>query len=124
MGLTPGWGGVTRLVRLIGRDKALHLLSASNKISAQDALHLGLVDKLVQLTQRDLFREIRARAELASKDLNHEKPLQQLYSPDITVHIAIDWLQTKFDLDNTDPCIMSSVGRRVQMVTDTDLTFM
>ncbi|XP_076805928.1 ethylmalonyl-CoA decarboxylase-like [Clavelina lepadiformis] len=121
MGLTPGWGGVTRLVRLIGRDKALHLLSASNKISAQDALHLGLVDKLVQLTQRDLFREIRARAELASKDLNHEKPLQQLYSPDITVHIAIDWLQTKFDLDNTDPKVLQAIKASVTCCSNLSL---
>ena len=44
MGITPGWGGGTRLVRLIGRQNALKLLSAATVCNANDALEYSLVD--------------------------------------------------------------------------------
>ena len=44
--LTPGWGGGSRLVSIIGRNKALRLLAAAEKVSPQQALSMGLVDKI------------------------------------------------------------------------------
>lgn len=48
MGLVPGWGGSTRLVRLLGSSEALKVLSSGRKISAEEALELGLADDILQ----------------------------------------------------------------------------
>ena len=47
LGLIPGWGATQRLVRLIGKGKALELLLTGDQIQAQEAYRLGLVDKVV-----------------------------------------------------------------------------
>lgn len=47
MGITAGWGGGSRLVRLIGPTKALHLLTGGRRLSAQECLSLGLVDHIL-----------------------------------------------------------------------------
>lgn len=40
-------GGATRLTRLIGRSQALRLLLTAERIGAEEALRIGLVDKVV-----------------------------------------------------------------------------
>ncbi|KAH9495166.1 enoyl CoA hydratase domain-containing protein 1 [Bulinus truncatus] len=47
MGLTTGWGGTTRLVNLIGRKKALQLLSSGKVMTAEEAFNEGLVDHIL-----------------------------------------------------------------------------
>lgn len=44
MGLTPGWGGGTRLVRLLGKQQALQLLGKGQKVDLSYGRQLGLVD--------------------------------------------------------------------------------
>ena len=44
--LTPGWGGLTRLVELVGRPRALRWLGTCAVISATQAHEAGLVDEL------------------------------------------------------------------------------
>ena len=44
MGLTPGWGGGTKLVRLLGRQKALQLLGKGEKVDLSYGRQLGLID--------------------------------------------------------------------------------
>lgn len=46
LGLSPGWGGGGRLVELIGRRQALGLLAGARRTDAQQALELGLADRL------------------------------------------------------------------------------
>ena len=46
LGLMTGWGGTQRLPRLVGKGKALELLIAAEKIHADQALRLGLVDAI------------------------------------------------------------------------------
>lgn len=48
LGLSPGWGGGGRLLRLVGRRHALRLLGSARKVSAEEALNLGLVDALCE----------------------------------------------------------------------------
>ncbi|KAG0425296.1 hypothetical protein HPB47_027527 [Ixodes persulcatus] len=48
MGLVPGWGGTTRLVRLLGPSAALELLSSGRSVEAEEALRLGLADGLLR----------------------------------------------------------------------------
>jgi enoyl-CoA hydratase/carnithine racemase len=47
LGITPGWGGVQRLTRLLGKSKALDMILFSKRLSAQEALAVGLVDRVV-----------------------------------------------------------------------------
>jgi len=44
LGLITGWGGTQRLPRLIGKGRALELFVAAEKVTATQALHMGLVD--------------------------------------------------------------------------------
>ncbi|MFY8093797.1 MAG: 3-hydroxyacyl-CoA dehydrogenase NAD-binding domain-containing protein [Niveispirillum sp.] len=46
LGLLPGAGGTQRLPRLIGVAPALEMISTGKPVTAQDALNLGLVDRL------------------------------------------------------------------------------
>lgn len=47
MGITTGWSGGTRLVRLLGRMKALDLLLTGRQLEAMEAKSLGLVDDIL-----------------------------------------------------------------------------
>jgi enoyl-CoA hydratase len=44
LGVIPGWGGTHRLVRTIGRSRALELLATGRAVPAREALSMGLVD--------------------------------------------------------------------------------
>jgi enoyl-CoA hydratase/carnithine racemase len=46
LGIIPGWGGTARMAKLLGRSKALDLILFSKKITAGQALELGLIDKV------------------------------------------------------------------------------
>lgn len=47
LGITTGWGGGSRLIRLVGRSKALSLLLTGERIDSTQALRYGLVDRVV-----------------------------------------------------------------------------
>lgn len=47
LGVIPGWGGTHRLVRTIGRSRALELLTTGRVVPAREALSMGLVDAIV-----------------------------------------------------------------------------
>lgn len=48
LGVPPGYGGTQRLVELVGKGKALELLMTADVVNADDALTLGLVNKVVE----------------------------------------------------------------------------
>jgi enoyl-CoA hydratase len=47
MGLTPAWGGLTRLVERVGPQEAARLLFTAERVSAEDALRIGLAAEVV-----------------------------------------------------------------------------
>ena len=51
MGLTSGWGGGARLVKLLGKQKALQLLGKGQKVGLSYGRQLGLVDGELPLGQ-------------------------------------------------------------------------
>ncbi|GCB71372.1 hypothetical protein scyTo_0005919 [Scyliorhinus torazame] len=53
MGLTPGWGGATRLIKLIGYRNALKLLSSAQPVDPATGLKIGLADELLTSTDGD-----------------------------------------------------------------------
>jgi len=46
LGLITGWGGTQRLPRLIGKARALEMFVAAEKVHAERALAIGLVDAI------------------------------------------------------------------------------
>lgn len=50
LGIYPGFGGTQRLVRTIGKAKAMEIIMTGDKISAKDAERIGLVNKIVPLS--------------------------------------------------------------------------
>jgi len=47
LGVIPGYGGTQRLARIIGRDRAKSLIFTAERVSAEDAYRLGLVDRIL-----------------------------------------------------------------------------
>lgn len=60
LGLIPGYGGTVRLPRLVGRGRALELLLTARVIDAEEALRIGLVERIVP--SESLLDDARAMA--------------------------------------------------------------
>ena len=60
LGVTPGFAGTQRLPRLIGIARAKELLLTGDMINAEQALSMGLVNKVV--AQDELINEVKALA--------------------------------------------------------------
>jgi len=54
-GWLPGWGGMTRLRRLLGEVKSKEVVLLSEKIQADKALEMGLINRIVQSEEDSLF---------------------------------------------------------------------
>jgi enoyl-CoA hydratase len=68
--LIPGYGGTQRLSRLVGRGKALELLLTGDRIDAQEAWRIGLVNRIAPAETlldeaRSLLSSILANAPMA-----------------------------------------------------------
>lgn len=60
LAIIPGAGGTQRLPRLVGRGKAKELIFTGQRISAEEALKIGLVNKVCD--QKDLLGECKKMA--------------------------------------------------------------
>ncbi|MEB3061982.1 enoyl-CoA hydratase/isomerase family protein [[Mycobacterium] zoologicum] len=63
LGLIPGAGGTQRLPHLVGRGAALDIMLTGRQVDAQEALRIGLIDRLVAAgdaatAARELAREL------------------------------------------------------------------
>lgn len=70
LGVIPGAGGTQRLVRAVGKPFAMEMILNDRKINAQEALHFGLVNRVVSVSDYlndalKLAEEIADRAPLA-----------------------------------------------------------
>lgn len=61
LGLIPGFGGTQRLPRLVGRARAMETILTGGRITASEALSIGLVNKVVKGDV--LMKEAKAMAE-------------------------------------------------------------
>jgi enoyl-CoA hydratase len=86
LGLIPGAGGTQRLPRLVGRGPALDIMLTGRHVDAEEALRIGLVDRLVPAgtavtAARELARELcgpssaAQRAVVRTVDAAYERPL-------------------------------------------------
>lgn len=69
LGLVTGWGGTQRLPRLVGKARALAMFLAAEKLHAQAALGIGLVDAVVE----DPVAEARRRIQNAGSSEDHAR---------------------------------------------------
>jgi len=65
LGIIPGWGGTQRMPRLLGKAKALDLILFSKRLTAQEALEIGLVDRVS--AAGDLMKDVMAMADFLAK---------------------------------------------------------
>jgi len=61
LGLITGWGGTQRLPRLVGKGRALQIFAAAEKVTAIQALGMGLVDALADDPIAEAVRRVRDR---------------------------------------------------------------
>jgi enoyl-CoA hydratase len=61
LGVIPGYGGTQRLSRLVGKGKAKELILTGDMVKADQALSIGLVDRVVP--PESLMDEVRKMAE-------------------------------------------------------------
>lgn len=72
--LPPGWGGLDRLTRTVGRDQALRLLASRAVLDVEEALRLGLIHEVYPQKH---FEEMRG-AFLKSLELNDREFIEFL----------------------------------------------
>jgi len=90
LGLIPGYGGTQRLSRLVGRDRAMDLVLTGRHVSAEEALRMGLVTRVVPAAS--LMAEARAFAQqLAAK------------AP-VALRVAMDAINRGLDLTLAEGC--------------------
>ncbi len=69
IGLIPGYGGIHRLLRLFGRNRAMEIIATARQITAKEAFEMGLVSKVFK--NREFNKKIHEYcSELATKPAN------------------------------------------------------
>jgi enoyl-CoA hydratase/carnithine racemase len=69
LGIMPAWGGIERLTGLVGRGRALALMTTGRVLTAGDAFELGLFDEVVPRAGfADHWRELADRMARAPRD--------------------------------------------------------
>lgn len=74
LGLIPGWGGTQRLVRLIGLSKAKELVMLGNRLKADEALRIGLVNIVVH------FEKLKDETRGMAQKLSDGPPVAMKYA--------------------------------------------
>jgi enoyl-CoA hydratase len=77
LGLTPGWGGGQRLLRLVGYSRALEWLATGKILTAQEMLAHGLANR-VSPKGRALEAALELAREIAVQPLNAVRAIKRL----------------------------------------------
>jgi enoyl-CoA hydratase len=94
LGIPPGFGGTQRLARLIGRARALELVTTGRQVKAEEALRIGLVNAVVGAAQL-MENGLEAARSIAAK------------AP-IAVRTAKQAVQRGLDLDLANGCVLET----------------
>jgi enoyl-CoA hydratase len=103
LGLIPGAGGTQRLPRLVGRGRALDMMLTGRQVGAEEAVAIGLVDRVV-----DAGTVADASLVLARELRSHSRPAQQAvlrtvdeaYSSTLSVGLAYEAAQVRDVFEN------------------------
>lgn len=87
LGIHPGFGGTQRLPRLVGRIKAKELLFTGDTISAEEALRIGLVNKVVK-PEKLMEETMKLASHIANKSAVQTNFIKSLVNTGIETDIA------------------------------------
>ncbi|HET6465113.1 MAG TPA: 3-hydroxyacyl-CoA dehydrogenase NAD-binding domain-containing protein [Nitrospiria bacterium] len=77
LGIFPGWGGITRLPRLIGLSAALDLLLTGKQLDAKRAERIGLIDRVV--TSKEIPTQADSlMLEILSRGVSFQRKIQSV----------------------------------------------
>ncbi len=65
LGIIPGWGGTQRMPRILGKSKAMELILFSKRLTAREALEIGLVDRVS--AEGELMKDVMEMAEFLAQ---------------------------------------------------------
>lgn len=74
LGIIPGWGGTQKLVRIVGLRNAKRLVMLGERLKAEEAYQIGLVDKVVP------FEKLRDEAKSLAQKLSDGPPIALRYA--------------------------------------------
>jgi enoyl-CoA hydratase/carnithine racemase len=96
LGIMPAWGGIERLTALVGRGRALALMTTGRVLDASAALDQGLFDEVVPRKQFDQrWREVAAQIARAPRDaLVGIKAAQRAAFPTARPELAADAIES------------------------------
>jgi enoyl-CoA hydratase/carnithine racemase len=96
LGIMPAWGGIERLTALLGRGRALALLTTGRVLDAATALDQGLFDEVVPRDGFDQhWREVAAQIARAPRDaLVGIKAAQRAAFPTARPELAADAIES------------------------------
>jgi enoyl-CoA hydratase/carnithine racemase len=91
LGIPPGFGGTQRLSRLVGRARALELVTTARQVKADEALAIGLVTRVVTAA------ELREAGMVVARSIAAKGP--------VAVRLAKQAVQRGQDLDLANACV-------------------
>jgi len=94
LGILPGFGGTQRLARLVGRARAMELITTGRQVKAEEALEIGLVNRV--LPPDDLLEAAMEQARLVAA------------KGPVAVRAAKESVQRGQDLDLENACALEA----------------
>lgn len=94
LGLPPGFGGTQRLARLVGRARAIELVTTGRQVKADEALRIGLANYVVP-GERLMEKGLEMARLIASKG-------------PVAVRVAKQAVQRGLDLDLANGCVLET----------------
>jgi enoyl-CoA hydratase len=88
LGLIPGTGGTQRILRLLGKARALQLMIEAQNLEHEEALQLGLVNYVWEADSRETFEEMVIT--YARKFLPPEKATSAIGKLKLSVHAGAE----------------------------------
>ncbi len=104
LGIPPGFGGTQRLARLVGRARALELVTTARQVKAEEALAIGLVTQVVPAA------ELRERGLAVARTIAAKGP--------VAVGLAKQAVQRGQDLDLVNACAYETAAFALAFSTE------
>jgi enoyl-CoA hydratase len=94
LGIIPGYAGTQRLARLVGRDRAMELILTGRHVTAEEALAMGLVTRVVPAAS------LMDEAHTFARELASKAPM--------AVRLAMDAVNRGLEMSFADGCALEA----------------